>query len=131
MFSVELDRKGQYKTSLMIIKWINTIKYQTLLDSRLLNNFLYGYTSIVGLYEHIWKHKSTPGFIVLCFIEVCSFLVCLFLQIKGKTSPPHPATSKKSMTCFIEILTLLWWPGTKPTKSLSYACILIYYRWTY
>ena len=66
-----------------------------------------------------------PRFTVLCFIKLHRW--CVFNKLKAR-----PCTSKRIMTCFIEILALLQWSGMKPATSLRRACMPMQssYRWS-
>ena len=63
-------------------------------------------------------NESISCFIALCLTEHHR---CIFYKLKAR-----PSTSKKIITCFIVILTILWWSGTKPaisSKMLRVICV--------
>ena len=54
---------------------------------------------------------------------------CTLNRLQRKpTFHVHWETKKYCVTCFIVIITLLWWSGTKPTICLRYVCDRIYQR---
>lgn len=61
------------------------------------------------------SRRDIPHFIALDFpaLHRC----CMFYKAKAR-----PSSSKKITTCFIAILTLLRWSGTKPALSPKYTC---------
>lgn len=71
----------------------------------------------LGINDITSKYTGIPRFIAVWFIALCRYDV--FCKLKAR-----PPTSKKSVTRFINILTLLQRSGTNPRSLLGkYACI--------
>ena len=81
---------------------------------------------LLPLSLHLSSYIGILRCIVLCFTALHK--CCVFYTWKAS-----PSTSKKIITSFIVVLTLLPWSGTEPPLFLSYACasfIVAVWNWT-